>query len=574
MKAIYRYVYLVAGVLCSCALAAQNLDPTVEISRAYEGKICEAQKPVREMTVPDSVSTFRLDFDYSVFDKPYKGAYDFNPYLMNMRPSSVAYEPQTFYLKAGAGYRLYPELDMIWSPAFSGGWNMNVYASNKSYVGDYRNIGFKETEHGGLMLDETDRAGRTDGYDLMSKAGLELNYGWTAGSLGFNVNYYGLAGKSHFGVRNYDALDADFSLASNRGTGKKFMYDLSAGYRYGEDKMHYSSFTRLKEHLGTLNLSLESVFKNEHRLRFDIIADVASYCASVEGTVGRFCFTPRYILKKGRWSLDAGVRLDMMAASVQPVPLATDDMHQYVYPDVTIGFAAIRDALNLYVDVTGGTKMNTYSSIIENDHHFSLAYCHPGAYFFGADIEKVRAVFGFRGRIASKFSYDLRGGFASYANALLPAAYVVDGMPLPGIAYAGYQKAFAALDWRWDAESFKFDGTVNCTSSWGYERADWAFAPAALAGNVAFEYNWMRRVFIGVDCDFSTSRQMMSVPVEGMSSVMLPGYADLGASVEYARNKKLSFWLRGGNLCCMTIQRTPLYAEGGVSVIAGICLNL
>ena len=195
MKAIYRYVYLVAGVLCSCALAAQNLDPTVEISRAYEGKICEAQKPVREMTVPDSVSTFRLDFDYSVFDKPYKGAYDFNPYLMNMRPSSVAYEPQTFYLKAGAGYRLYPELDMIWSPAFSGGWNMNVYASNKSYVGDYRNIGFKETEHGGLMLDETDRAGRTDGYDLMSKAGLELNYGWTAGSLGFNVNYYGLAGK-------------------------------------------------------------------------------------------------------------------------------------------------------------------------------------------------------------------------------------------------------------------------------------------------------------------------------------------------------------------------------------------
>jgi hypothetical protein len=67
---------------------------------------------------------------------------------------------------------------------------------------------------------------------------------------------------------------------------------------------------------------------------------------------------------------------------------------------------------------------------------------------------------------------------------------------------------------------------------------------------------------------------MVAVPVEGVSSLTIPGYADLGVSFEYARSKKLSFWLRGGNLCCMTIQRTPLYAEGGVSVIAGICLNL
>ena len=30
----------------------------------------EAKKPVREINVPDSVGTFRLDFDYSVFEKP------------------------------------------------------------------------------------------------------------------------------------------------------------------------------------------------------------------------------------------------------------------------------------------------------------------------------------------------------------------------------------------------------------------------------------------------------------------------------------------------------------------------
>ena len=55
MRIVYRYISFIAAVMCSGVLAAQNLDPTVEVSRAYEAKIAEAKKPVREMTVPDSV---------------------------------------------------------------------------------------------------------------------------------------------------------------------------------------------------------------------------------------------------------------------------------------------------------------------------------------------------------------------------------------------------------------------------------------------------------------------------------------------------------------------------------------
>ncbi len=560
-----------AAVLCPVAAVAQNLDPTVEISRAYEGKIAQAQKPVREMTIPDSVSTFRLDFDYSVFDKPYKGAYDFSPYLMNMRPSGSKYDPQNFYLKAGAGYRLHPELDLIWSPSLKNGLNLDVYAAHKSYVGDYRNITMAENG----LLTEFDKAGRYNGYDLSSNAGVDLNYGWTAGEFGLNVNYYGLAGKFAQGhTRGYDAVDVNFNIASNKEADKNFVYDLSVDYRFGEDKMHFGGDSYLAEHLGAVDLSLGPVFKHGHRIMFDLGADVAAYRSAVNGIAAGLNFTPRYLLKKGRWSLDVGVRLDLLFASARPAPLYVADSQQYVYPDVHVGFAVIKDAMNIYAAVTGGTVMNTYSSLIDADHHFSMAYSHPASNFFDADIERVRATFGFRGRIASKFSYDVRGGYSSYANGLLPAVCVVGGVPVPGIAYASFQKAFAALDWRWDAQSFKFDGTVMYTHQWGYQRADWAFSPAALTGSVAFEYNWMRRIFAGVDCDFSTGRKMVASPVEGMSSVNIPAYADLGVSVEYAMNRKLSFWLRGGNLCCMTVQRTPLYAEGGISFTAGICLNL
>ena len=56
----------------SLAAAAQNLDPTVVVNRAYEGKLLEVNKPVMEMAVPDTVQQFDLEFDYSVFENPYK----------------------------------------------------------------------------------------------------------------------------------------------------------------------------------------------------------------------------------------------------------------------------------------------------------------------------------------------------------------------------------------------------------------------------------------------------------------------------------------------------------------------
>lgn len=564
MKRIYRNICVFAALLSAGALSAQNLDPTVEISRAYEGKIVEAQKPVREMTVPDSLSTFRLDFDYSVFEKPYKGAYDFNPYLMSMRPSAATYTPETLYLKVGAGYRLHPELDLIWSPILKNGVALDVYAVHESYVGDYREIGLVKYDEASCGLDWADKQ-RWKGYELMTKAGANLNYGWNYGVFGFNVNYFGIAGKNHAGTRAYDAVDVNLSLSSNKDSQENFVYRTSLNYRFGEDKMHYANSSYLAEHLLSLDVSLGPVFKHGHRIVFDFGFDGGLYRSMMNTSAGKLYFVPHYLFSKGRFTLDAGVRLDAELSSAS---------QQFVYPDIKMGFAVIKDAMNLYAAITGGTKLNLYSQIMGADHHFNLAtYHYPGTTFMIPDVERVNTVLGIKGRISSKFSYDLRGGYACYANSLLPAVDFSTLNPLPAIGYAAYQKAFASLDWRWDAESFKFDGAVTYTHSWGFRNADYSFAPAMLTGNVAFEYNWMKRIYAGIDCDFSTGRKML-VPSAELVKTKIPGYADLGVSAEYVFNRKLSFWLRGGNLCCMTIQRTPLYAEGGISFTAGICLNL
>ena len=52
----------------AAALMGQNLDPTVEVSRVYEGKLVDVHKPAIEMAVPDTMYKFDLGFDYWVLD--------------------------------------------------------------------------------------------------------------------------------------------------------------------------------------------------------------------------------------------------------------------------------------------------------------------------------------------------------------------------------------------------------------------------------------------------------------------------------------------------------------------------
>ena len=226
--------------------------------------------------------------------------------------------------------------------------------------------------------------------------------------------------------------------------------------------------------------------------------------------------------------------------------------------------------------------MNTYSSILEDNHHFDLEFGRGIWPLMDFTVERVSAVAGFKGRLG-KFNYDLYGGYANYANALLDA--VVIGQPygfeepeyMPGMGYSSYQKAFAAFDWDWKTESLHFNGNLEYAHVFGLKNSDGLFAPAAFTGDVAFEYNWSRRIYAGVDCMFSTGRKGSLIDMTQRNSVhdaVIPGYADLGLYFEYAASNCLAFWIRGGNLLNMTIQHNPLYAERGVNFTVGVCLNL
>ncbi len=568
------------------AAAAQNLDPTVEVSRTYEGKLMEVHKPQLDMAVPDSVMRFDLDFDYSVTDKPYKGAYEFSPYSVELKPSAALREYNTLYLRAGAGYQLHPVFDVIWSPVISNAFRMNLYASHKSFIGNYRNMEARE-DNGVTVLDHGE--GKWNGYDFGTRAGIDGRLDWKSALLKFNAGYRGIQQKDtgiEGIVRSYNSFEAGLGLVSKKSSG--LIYGVEASYGFAMDDFAYTGNGYKSQNV--MELNVDASFAYALAKAGKIMMDVGVDWANIRGN--RYCFgndidvVPHYMMELGKWSVDLGVRISPSMSNSR----FTDDYGpdgQLVYPDVRVEFKAIRNAMKVYFDICGDAYLNSYSDLVGYNRRLTPDYCRGRWELMDVSEEKINASLGIEGRIGARFSYDFKGGYVKCKDAVMdgwvmePAADGGKARLLPASGYGSYDKAYASLGWLLNMDSVRFDGAVEYAYTWlpnGREQESGLFMPAALTGDMAIEYNWRKRISVGVDCDFSTARKghVSGYAADGELSkaAKIPGYADLGLDFGYTVNRKFSVWARGGNLLGMTIQRSILYAEKGPYFTAGICLNL
>lgn len=574
-----RNIFVISAFLCLSAVfaTAQDLDQTVEVSREYEGKLVEVHKPAIKMAVPDSVTRFALDFDYSVFENPYKGSYEFNPYLLTMKPSASDNGESSFYLRAGVGYQLHPTLDLVWSPKLSkkNMFSMDVYATHRSFVGNYHTISpvLSGTESVVLKSLPKDAEGshKWFGYDLLSKAGVAARADFEKFALDVAAGYYGLLQKDRAWHRDFNAVDASFGIVSKPESVGSLIFDLDVDYRFGQDRVE----SKLVENLLGFELNVGPFLKGAHRLSVDLGADMAFYSGVFGNTVGEVHLVPRYVFRKGNLDVHAGLRVSKL--------LESGHKEQYVYPDVNVSYNILPMAMKVYLNAGGGNRFDSYSDLIAENHHITH---HMLPSQLGYTIERVSVMAGLDGRITDNFSYNVRGGYSNYADMMTYGINLAQA-PSAYVTYVECQKWFAALDWALDVEGFRFDGTVSYDHYFGskglFEDGSGANAvlkPAALTGDVAVEYNWKTRIAAGVDCNFSTGRSGGFGYAEPGSDLIqvrnavIPGYADLGVYAEYSTPRNLSFWLRAGNLLNMTVQRNPLYAEKGVYCTVGICLNL
>lgn len=576
----YRILSVSLLILVCATVSGQSLDPTVVVSRDYEGKLMEVHKPKMEMAVPDSVLRFDLDFDYSVSDSPYKGAYDFTPYLLDVKPLPVVREAGRLFLKAGAGYQLHPELDLVWSPVLkSDSFRMNVYAHHRSFLGQYWDI---ESSYGapGLVFDRRVSDSVWKGFDLSNAAGVDGRFDWNKGMLAFEVEYDGLMqeeDRMHGISRTFNAVDASVTILSKNKRNARFGYLVDVDYRYGNDVSVLHSEARLRESLLGVDASLFTSLTEFGRISLDLGYDMSGYDGFFNTSAACVTVSPHYKMLKGCWDIDLGVRLAKVFRAKDMSGMYQNRI-QSIYPDVKIRFIGI-PSLCLYVEAGGGPSLETYSSLLKYDRHINMFYGNGMGPLLDVTDQSVYALAGIEGRITTRFSYAFKGGYSRYALAPLSSvSYDTECMrSVPGISYVPYSKAFASFECRLATERLD----MNVSTEYAHHLGEYqvgVLLPASLTGNASFRYNWMKRIYAGVSCEAATARKGTLTYLHGEGPFdrpdSFPGYADLGVDLEYVLNRRISVWAKGRNLMGMTIQRSIFYAEKGPYFTLGFCLNI
>ena len=583
--------------LCAVTFAQTNLNPTVEVTNTYQGDPSAIHKPQIGMAIPDSLLRFDMDFGYEVFEKPYQGAYNFKPYMLDMKPGKDAYRGRKLYLKAGAGYSLHPQLDFVFSPDQAGPFQMSVYAGHRSYLGKYNN----------LILDRDDQLfkvvkdpGRSfSGYDIHNSLGFEGSYSFDKAIFSFGAGYDGLMARDSIFKRSFNAFDFNARIRSNRNDDKYIYFDLGIDGRIGGDKREGlgkmassdSYWDNLSERSITLSGEAGPVLSPGQAVLAGFEAQTVSYGGLFESNAGRLALVPKYRMTYGKLDASLGVRFEVLLYGKVNEGARFPAMFQQkggvVFPDVRLRYNAT-DKLSLFVSATGGNKLNTYSSVLSRHHFINPSITENRVRLLDNSVEKVNARIGVEGNAGDKLQLSVSGGFALVGNGIVDMGFPVYDITIPAIpailsylptvSYSDYSMLYADALVDYSAGNFRLDGGLHLRKMAFKYDSDLGLALPRVSFDVKGVYDFSSRVYAGVRLQGSGGRKgrCLAPPWVNTTSYELktPGWFDLGLLGGWQFNRKLGFWLESGNLLCETIQLSPFYSEKDLWITAGITLSL
>lgn len=528
-----------ALIIAGAGLMAQNLDPTVVVTNTYAQQAGVVEKPSQLFEMPDSVTRFNLDFDYSALSVPYHGAYEFKPYLVEFRPTVRPSGEGRLYVSGGAGYGLHPELTAIWTPVQSNRFRLNLYGDHNSYFGKYRNI----TNQGGWFAPD---GSLWSGSRMHTLAGANGLLTWTGGRMEADVHYRNVWGSDNIAQKqSFNAVDVGLRVESDPDA--SIYYIVKTGNTVLWAPMG-------KEVHSVTSAGIGTRFRNNY-LRLGVLADIVSATA---GAAGNIAITPRYLFEAGDFSLDLGLKVSFMFRSEDSFYNVGNRGFIFpLFPDVRVRYCVVPDKLALYAEATGGHIMNTYGALVENNP-FLASFA--GA--MDASVERVNVCLGGRGNVSSRLYYDLKVGYALRSNALL---WGFTDTNLPAFGYASiYDMFYTDLSLGWKGDRIDIDSHFLLQKA--FQKQERLFAPALLQGTAKAVYDWGERIRAGVTFDGQTER----TAIQGS----LPGYVDLGLLGDIQMTRSLGFWLKVGNLLNQSVQRVPFHAERGIYFTVGARLNL
>ena len=572
-------------LLLGVTLSAQSLDPTVRVTGTYQGNVSTEDFPRQEVVLPDSVATFDTRFDYSVFDKPYQGSYDFSPYLMDLRPKKQEIRKNQLYLRAGAGYTLHPLVDAYWNPAVGDScFNLSVYATHRSYWGTYRATN---------AFDGSEVLKSENGLESDTRAGVKGRYDFKRVVLDWDAFYKGLHAKAGtnlelpFGKRGYNLANVSVGAHSPRQSVGRVFYDFRLDAHYAQD--NFTGWADPVLRMGNVALygKVGDMINPNHGFQLDvdlrafILRSGADAADPVHNNYAQlFSVTPHYLMAFRKFKMDLGVNIAYVLKDRSTLNYGKP-VQQVVYPDVTISYDPWKQWATFFLKVNGGIKMNTYDDLLESNPYFNARYNYAGESLLESTVERVNASLGVDGKITPKWSYHVELGYKVVGLAPMEAVKMetiaMQPQMLPGIAYVNYQSFYAGLRTRYHCEFLdvygrvRYQGTYNINHNVS-DKGVLTLPPVLL--DLRATYNYNKRIYAGLSLEIQGTRKAHWLADGVGKDYIIRPFFNLGLDAQYVLSPEWSFWLHCDNLLFQEIQRHPFFAQQGGQFTLGFTLNI
>ena len=505
------------------SLTAQNINQTVQVTNEYETKFEDFKRQTPELQLPDSLYRFDYDFDYSVFDSPYKGSYVFTPYRVEIVPDAKEFDGRRFYLRAGAGYTLRPVLDLVYNPLLKENAGVSLYNFGSGCL----NSSF---------------------YDFRDIAGLSGHWMIPSCTVKWDMGYEGIFSGKAVPSTAYNSGFVKLALSSADVGRSFFTYDMDLDVRMGSQICPDGQIIASDIVLGG---SLGPVLSTKYSFLLDFNFDVKALRDSRPDFLGDVTnsatFLPHLVFSPGAFDVDLGVRLDYVMSGNSSFFLAPAAKASFAIPAISMKLAA---------SFTGGARLHSLYSLKSLNHFYLRSADEPGYV-----RERYNAALAVSGAIANSFQYELKGGYAAYANS------AVDSWC--GLAFMDSRVAYAELGLDWKSEHFRSDANLRYQHVELLNSTAGAYLPAAFTADFNFRYSYRNRLDAGLNLNASGRRRC----VDGQFADV-PYFVDLGLFGNYSFKHGWSAWAHLGNLLCGEVQRHPGLIEKGPYVTLGFTLSV
>ena len=538
-KIKYLYTALLAICCCTASLKAQEIDPTVEVRRDYEASLMNITKPKLETLVNDSLYRFNLNFYYTTNSKPYKDLYEFSP-IPFFEVSDVGSERlPIFFADFGFSYPTNPYASIYFQPVSK---NMkNNFILYGSHDSEWKRLD-------GAVADLMD-----------NQLGFALRHSWKKGELTFDARYdgdyktyygfYDRTGLENMALDSREFMSENFASYRNGASAlldvrsshtdeTSFDYDFLLKYRFTDIIPEIIGYNGLRSHDFAFSGFVGPTFARRHKIQIGFNSETSLY--------GNGCIyglaevKPTYKLNLKRWRFDLGLKVSIPYSGKQEESERLGGKRQIVFPDVHISVQAIRKAMLIYTEVTGGDRLNSISALTRQ-----IRWIHPQYDVPSISTETVKAALGFKGSFKDRFWYNIYADYGILNNQL---AVVNDAsiIALLDPVYQNYSYAGAGLELRYRNRFLEFGLDARYRYFHHYENLPLLESPLKLGFHG--EYTWRDRISARIDMGYEHDRT--AAYRKGNETVygQLDGFFNLGIYVSYRFSPYATLYIQGDNI--------------------------